>query len=109
MLPYEDFLGARLPSKEQALLVFVYDHKEQKETLSDNAKSTSTKLQIIWKRANIPVKTEENIRAGIQKFYKEYQSLGKDKSRNSESANSKRQDWRKSSLDKLFDFLFDNE
>lgn len=106
-LPYEDFLGARLPSKEQVLLVFIHHHKEIKETLSEAAKSTSTKLQVIWKRANIPVKTEENIRAGIQKLYKEYQSLGKDKSRNSEAANRKRQEW-KSDLDKLFDIASQN-
>lgn len=60
-LPSGDFLGARLPSKEQVLLVFIYHRKENKETLSDAAKSTSSKLQEVWMRANIPVKTEENI------------------------------------------------
>ena len=63
-VPSDEFLGARLPSKEQVLLVFIY-HKEMKETLSNAAKSTSAKLQEVWRKANIPVKTEENIRAGI--------------------------------------------
>ena len=41
-----------------------------KETLLDAAKSTSVKLQEVWRKANIPVKTE-NIRAGIQKLNKD--------------------------------------
>ena len=50
-----------------------------KETLSDAAKSTSTKLQAVWRTANIPVKMEENIHAGINKLYKEFQNQGKEK------------------------------
>lgn len=99
-VPYGEFLGARLPSKEQVLLVFINHHKEEKETLSSACKSTSIKLQEVWKKANIPVKTEENIRSNTQKLFKEYQSLGKEKSRNSDTANMKRQKW-KGDLDKL--------
>lgn len=43
------------------------------------------------RKENIPVKTEENIRAGIQKLYKEYQNLGKEKSSNTDKASVKRQ------------------
>ncbi|GBM05013.1 hypothetical protein AVEN_60212-1 [Araneus ventricosus] len=71
-VPSGEFLGARLPSKEQVLFVFIYHHKEMKETLSDAAKSTSTKLQEVWRKESISVKTEENIRTGIQKLYKVY-------------------------------------
>ena len=106
-MPSGESLGARLPSKEQVLLVFIYHHKEMKETLSDAAKSTSTKLQEVWRKANIPVKTEENIRAGIQKLYKEYQNLGKEKSRNTDKANVKRQIW-KGDLIVLFDISRQN-
>ncbi|XP_053560768.1 uncharacterized protein LOC128651812 [Bombina bombina] len=102
-----EFLGARLPSKEQVLLVFIYHHKEMKETLSDAAKSIRTKLQEVWRKANIPVKTGENIRAGIQKLYKEYQNLGKEKSRNTDKANVKRQIW-KVDLVELFDISRQN-
>jgi hypothetical protein len=101
-MPSGEFLGARLPSREHVLLVFIYHHKEMKETLSAAAKSTSIKLQQVWNKANIPVMTEENIRAGIQKLYKEYQNLGKEKSRNTETANMKRQVW-KGDLEELFD------
>ena len=78
-----------------------------KETLSDAAKSTSTKLQEVWSKANIPVKMEENIRAGIQKLYKEYRNLGKEKSRNTDKANVKRQIW-KGDLVELFDISWQN-
>ena len=106
-VPSGEFLGARLPSKEQVLLVFIYHHKEMKETLSDAANSTSTKLQEVWRKANIPVKTKENIHAGIQKLYKEYQNLGKEKSRNTDKANVKRQIW-KGDLVELFDISRQN-
>lgn len=106
-VPIDEFLGARLPSKEQVLLVFIYHHKEMKEALSDAAKSTSTKLQEVWRKANIPVKTEKNIRAGIQKLYKEYQNLSKEKSRNTDKANVKRKIW-KGDLVELFDISRQN-
>lgn len=101
-VPCDNFLGARLPSKEQVLLVFLHHHKEQKETLSEAAKSTSIKLQEIWKKANIPVKTEVNIRAGIKNLYKEYQNMAKEKCRDTDKANMKRQIW-KGDLEELFD------
>ncbi|CAH1102758.1 unnamed protein product [Psylliodes chrysocephalus] len=56
----------------------------------------------VWRKASIPVKTEENIDAGIQKLYKEFQNLGKEKSRNTDKANMKRQIW-KGNLVELFD------
>ncbi|KAM4041451.1 uncharacterized protein ACNLHF_012478 isoform 1-T2 [Anomaloglossus baeobatrachus] len=102
-----EFLGARLPSKEQVLLVFIYYHKEMKETLSCAAKSTTIKLQEVWKNASIPVMTEENIRTRIQKLYKEYQHLGKEKSRNTDKANKKLQIW-KGDLVELFDIARQN-
>ncbi|GBM66547.1 hypothetical protein AVEN_251968-1 [Araneus ventricosus] len=89
-----EFLRDRFRSKEQVLLVFIYHHKEMKETLSDAAKSTSTKLREVWWKANIPVKTEENISAGIQKLYREFQNLGKKKSRNTDKANVKQHIWK---------------
>ena len=51
--------------------------------------------------------TEENIRASIQKLYKEYQSLNKEKSRNTETAIMKRQVW-KGDLEELFDIARQN-
>ncbi|CAH1104455.1 unnamed protein product [Psylliodes chrysocephalus] len=106
-VPSGEFLGARLLSKEQVLLVFIYHHKDMKETLSEANKSTSTKLQEVWRKAGIPVKTEENIRAGIQKLYKEFQNLGKANSRNTDKANVKRQIW-KGDLVELFDISWQN-
>lgn len=106
-MPSGEFLGARLPSKEQVLLVFIYHHKNMKETLNVAAKSTSTKLQEVWRKVNIPVKTEENIRAGIQKLYKEYQNMCKDKSRKMDKANMTRQIW-KGDLVELFDISRQN-
>lgn len=50
---------------------------------------------------------EENICAGMQKLYKEYQNLGKEKLRNMDRANVKRQIW-KGDLLKLFDISQQN-
>ena len=63
------------------LLVFIYHRKEMKEILWDAANSTSIKLQEVWRTENIPVKTEDNIPAGIQKLYKVCQNQGEDKSK----------------------------
>nr|CAD7455598.1 unnamed protein product [Timema tahoe] len=52
-------------------------------------------------------KMEENIQAGVQKLYKEYQNLGKEKSRNTDKANVKRQIW-KGDLVELFDISRQN-
>lgn len=93
-VPSGGCFGARLPSKEEVLLVFIYHHREMKETLSDADKSTSTKLQEVWRKANIPVKTEKNVPVGIQKLYNEYKNLVRDKSRNKDKANMKRQNWK---------------
>ena len=82
------------PSQEQVLLVFIYHHKEVKKTLSGAAKSR-TELQEVWRKTNIPVKMEENIRAGIQVLCKEYQNQGKEKSRNTDKENVKWQIWEK--------------
>lgn len=41
-MPSGEFLGERLPLNGQVLLLFIYHHKEMKETLSDATKSTST-------------------------------------------------------------------
>ena len=47
-VPNGEYLEARLPSKEQVLLVFIYHHKEMKEIISSAVKSTSTKLQKLY-------------------------------------------------------------
>lgn len=49
-LPSGGFLGARLLSTEQVLLVFIYHQKKMIETRSDAAKSTSSKLQEMWRK-----------------------------------------------------------
>ena len=62
-----------------------------KETLSDAVKSSSTKLQEVQRKANIPVNPEKNIRTGIQDLYKKFQNLGNENLRNTDKANVKRQ------------------
>lgn len=59
-MPSNEFLRVRLLSKEQVLFkVFVYYHKEMNETHSKVAKSTSSKLQEVRRKANILIKTEK--------------------------------------------------
>jgi len=48
-------LGTRLPSQED-VLVFLHHHKEQSETLPEEAKSSSLKLHEVWEKANLPVR-----------------------------------------------------
>ena len=41
----DKFFGAWLPSKKQVLLLFIYHHKEKKETLLNAAESTRANLK----------------------------------------------------------------
>ena len=59
--------------EEQILLVFICHNIEMKRTLSEATKTSSNNLQEVWRKVNIPVKTEENIRAVIQKLRKLWQ------------------------------------
>ena len=76
-----------------------------KKTFLNAAKSTSAKLKEVWRKAKIPVKTEENICADIQRLYKEYQNLCKEKLRDIDKANMRQQIWK----DDTTNFLIHNE
>jgi len=70
----QGFLGTRLPSWEDVLLVCFHHHQEQRETLPEAAKSTSLKLHEVWKKANLPVKVEHMIRRNIRNLHNDYVS-----------------------------------
>ena len=97
-----EFLGSRLPSREDVLLVLLHHHQELRETLPEALKSVSLKLHEVWGKANIPVKAEFRIRHNIKSLYTEYTSLKKDHKRTTPTTVMKREIW-KGDLQELFD------
>src|SRR6218665_3351614 len=98
----QGFLGARLPSREDVLLVCLHNHKEQRETLPEAANSTSLKLHEVWENANLTVKAEHVIRRNIRKFHNDYVSLKKEAKRKTPAAVIKRKVW-EGTLQDVFD------
>lgn len=100
--PESDILGARLPSREQVLLFFMYQHQVLKKSIPDSVSATSEKLKNIWGKAKLTTKTDANIRKNIKKLFEEYQALKKERNRSTDGAELKRSIW-KGDLEDLFD------
>ncbi|KAG0712095.1 hypothetical protein GWK47_002152 [Chionoecetes opilio] len=63
--PEPDILGARLPSREQVFLFFMYKHHVFKKTVPDSVSATSEKLKAIWGKAKLttkPTRTLEELK-----------------------------------------------
>ncbi|KAG0726492.1 hypothetical protein GWK47_004318 [Chionoecetes opilio] len=100
--PEPDILGARLPSREQVFLFFMYQHHVFKKTVPDSVSATSEKLKAIWGKAKLTTKTDANIRKNVKNLFEEYQALKKDRNRITDGAELKRKIW-KGDLEDLFD------
>lgn len=103
----QEFLGSRLPSREEVLLVFHHHHHVIRETIPEAAKSVSLKLHQVWDKASLPVKAEHVIRRNIKTLHTEYMSLKKEKNRTTPAAVTKREIW-KGDLHDLFDIASGN-
>ncbi|KAG0730173.1 hypothetical protein GWK47_028826 [Chionoecetes opilio] len=101
-IPEPDTLGARLPSREQVFLFFMYQHHVLKKTVPDSVSATSEKLKAIWGKAKLTTKTDANIRKNVKNLFEEYQALKKDRNRITDGAELKRKIW-KGDLEDLFD------
>ncbi|KAG0724518.1 hypothetical protein GWK47_040439 [Chionoecetes opilio] len=100
--PEPDILGARLPSREQVFIFFMYQHHVFKKTVPDSVSATSEKLKAIWGKAKLTTKTDANIRKNVKNQFEEYQTLKKDRNRITDGAELKRKIW-KGDLEDLFD------
>ncbi|KAG0726283.1 hypothetical protein GWK47_036923 [Chionoecetes opilio] len=100
--PEPDILGARLPSREQVFLFFMYQHHVFKKTVPDSVSATSEKLKAIWGKAKLTTKTDANIRKNVKNLFEEYQALKKDRNRITDGAELKQKIW-KGYLEDIFD------
>ncbi|KAG0721620.1 hypothetical protein GWK47_046114 [Chionoecetes opilio] len=100
--PEPDILGARLPSREQVFLFFMYQHHVFKKTAPDSVSATSEKLKAIWGKAKLTTKTDANIRKNVKNLFEGYLALKKDRNRITDGAELKRKIWN-GDLEDLFD------
>lgn len=100
--PQPDILGARLPSREQVLLFFLYQRQVLKKSVPDSVSATSEKLKSIWDKARLTTKTDVNIRRNVKKLFEEYNALKKDRKKTTEGAVLKQKIWKGDLVD-LFD------
>jgi len=102
ILPDEDILGAKLPSKRQVLSHFWHRHRSCGKTLGESASLTLTKVKSFWERAHISVKKDCRSKEQILCLYKEWQNLQKN-FKTAQTSCRKKEDKFADELDDLFD------
>lgn len=75
----QTLLQTKLPSKRETLSVFFYYKDSAKQTIREAARSTSKDVLDIWNKARIPTQQQIHIVDKIEKLFKEWQNLKKNK------------------------------
>lgn len=99
------FSQTKLPSKKEVLSVFFYYKEEQKQTVRESAHFTSIDVLDIWNKARIPTRLKKHVVEKLEKLFKEWQNLKKNKenkARRSVSLKERESNW-SHDLDELFD------
>src|SRR6218665_736133 len=79
----EDFKASKFPSKKEVLKVLFHYSIEEKLSLKDSIKKTSSLILLIWVKARIPTKAPVHVIEHIRKLHAEWQGLKKRISRSS--------------------------
>ena len=87
----DDITGAKLPSKQQVLSYFLYQHLHLKEVVRTAASATVKKLEDFWNRARIPLKHKQDIIKKVEKLFAEWQALKRNANHRSETQMKKEQ------------------
>lgn len=106
----QTLLQTKLPSKRETLSVFFYYKDSAKQTIREAARSTSKDVLDIWNKARIPTQQQIHIVDKIEKLFKEWQNLKKNKenkSKRSDGLKLKEDMW-SNNLDDLFDVAHAN-
>ena len=101
LLAFQDDIitGAKLPSKQQVLSYFLYQHLHLKEIVRTTASATVEKLEDFWNRARIPLK---HIVKKVEKLFAEWQALKRNANHRSEMQMKKEQAF-KADFNDIFD------
>ncbi len=78
---YSQIVGTKLPSVKQVLCVFFYNHCTLKLTIRESAALVVQETCIFWSKARIPVRKEQHCIEKVEKLYKDWQNLNKNKNK----------------------------
>ena len=99
---HSEILGAKLPSNEQVLSVFLYHHFDLNKQIKDSASIVTQQLQDYWDRARIPTQRKDKIKNKVIQIYEDWKILKSNRYRKTEK-HIIREDVFKSNLNNLFD------
>ena len=74
-------LGAKLPSKEQVLSVFLHHHMTLNKGISESASIVTSEVEAYWKKARLPVQRNDKIQEKVKKLFNQWKLLKKNKGR----------------------------
>ncbi|KAG0714492.1 hypothetical protein GWK47_001565 [Chionoecetes opilio] len=105
--PLETIPGAQLPSAREVPGLVIYKLDVQKKTIRVSAHEVSLIVEEVWARARIPMQRIDKVATKIQKLYKEYALIRKNKKRTT-STQSERAKKFGEKLNDLFDVAHAN-
>lgn len=94
-----------LPSIGEVLRYFFYYKNEEKKSIRESATLTACGVINLWEKAGIPIQLKKHVISKIEKLFKEWQNLKKNKEnkkKRSEALKTKEQNWQQK-LEDLFD------
>lgn len=94
-----------LPSIGEVLRLFFYYKNEEKKSIRESATLTACGVINLWEKASIPIQLKKHIISKIEKLFKVWQNLKKNKEnkkKRSEALKKKEQNWQQK-LEDLFD------
>lgn len=82
---YDQILGSKLPSIQQVLRVFFYNHNKVGLTVRESAALTIKEASVFWSKARIPIRQEYHCITKLEKLFKEWKGLLKNRNKSNES------------------------
>lgn len=82
---YAQILGCKLPSIQQVLRVFFYNHNKVGLTVRESAALTIKEASVFWSKARIPIRQEYHCITKLEKLFKEWKGLLKNRNKSKES------------------------
>ena len=76
-----EILGAKLPSKEQVLSVFLHHHITKNKSVSESADIVSGEVEAYWQKARLPLQRKDKIKEKVKKLFNQWKFLKKNKGR----------------------------
>lgn len=98
-----EILGAKLPSVKQVLQFFFYKMRMENYSLKSSAKLTIAVVSDFWKRANIPIMSEQNSIKALERIYEKWRNLQK----NAKSKYEKHRKNEEEFVDHIENYIFD--